>query len=71
MNYNSKNVKCPFYVDNSKTSIKCEGDATQQCIHLFPNAAEKKAHFELFCCGDHKTCKHARNIEKKYDSEVT
>lgn len=71
MNYNSKNAKCPFYVDNTGINIKCEGDATQQCVHLFPTEAEKKVHFDVFCCGDYEACDHAINVGKKYNSEVT
>lgn len=71
MNYQTKNVLCPFYVRDDKRSITCEGQITSTSTNFFGSASEKRVHFYKYCCKDYLRCEHEKNIEKKYNAEVT
>lgn len=71
MNYSDKNVKCPFYKNTDKKSIKCEGIFSNFCINSFSDKEKARVHFTKYCCDDYKKCPVAEIIIKKYVSEVT
>lgn len=71
MNYHDKNVRCPFYFCDSDRTIKCESEIAEQSENVFATKAAKKEHFKKFCCAEYKKCEHEKNLEKKYNSEVT
>lgn len=71
MQYESKNVICPFYIESSGQTIKCEGIFSKICVNKFFDENNKKTHFKRFCCNSYKNCPLEKILEKKYDSAVT
>lgn len=47
--YGEEKVKCPFYKEETKNSIKCEGIFGCTCVHNFASSKEKKNHKEKYC----------------------
>ena len=47
--HGAEKTKCPFYKDETKNSLSCEGIFGCTCIHTFATATEKKHHKEKFC----------------------
>lgn len=68
MQYQSINVKCPYYITHDKKSIKCEAEFGNFVKHSFANSAEQIEHLHCFCYNNYKNCPLAKNIEKKYVS---
>lgn len=71
MNYQDKNVICPFYICTRTRLIKCEGTISEQCQNEFSTVPNRRVHFEKYCCDDYENCPIAKIIIKKYDFEVT
>lgn len=59
---------CPFYKDETKNSLSCEGIFGCNCTHTFMTAEDKKRHKKLFCDAfDYKDCiLYQGVIENKY-----
>lgn len=66
MRYEAVDVKCPFYKDETKNSIKCEGIVSVACINNFDNAREKKKHKAKYCCDQYNSCPLNKSIMLKY-----
>ena len=65
--YGFQDAKCPFYKDETKNSIKCEGTFCESCLQLFSSASQKKQFKERHCnTFDFKNCSHFRNVNRKY-----
>ena len=47
--YGAEKTKCPFYKEETRNSISCEGIFGCSCVHTFATATEKKNHKEKFC----------------------
>ena len=67
MQYGSEKVLCPFYKDETKNSIRCEGVISVACINNFAETDDKKQHLEEYCYTHYKRCPHANALYKKYD----
>ncbi len=67
--YGSALTKCPYYDEESKNNIKCEGTISKTCTHNFKSSAQKRKHKNKFCdTFDFKNCPHFKQIQKKYPS---
>lgn len=64
--YDSVKVKCPFYNDETKNKIKCEGAVSKNCEQNFQTALQKKKHKEKFCDRDYCSCPHYKQVNAKY-----
>lgn len=64
--YGSEDVKCPFYKQETRSAIKCEGDFAESCTYGFKNPDKKKKHKERYCNTDYKKCPHYSEVEAKY-----
>lgn len=62
----SKMAKCPFYVEEDKNTIKCEGLVSTQSIHRFNHKSDKDGHKDKFCNNLYSACKYFQAVEKKY-----
>ena len=67
MQYGSEKVLCPFYKDETRNSIRCEGVISVACISNFAETEQKKQHSEKFCCLHYEECPLAEALYKKYD----
>ena len=67
MDYGTVDVKCPFYKEETKNSICCEGDFGSSCIHIFKSRNYKNKHKEQFCnLFDFKKCSLYQSIFATY-----
>jgi hypothetical protein len=65
-------IECPFYLEEGKGFIKCEGVlAGTVCTHSFPDDF-KKEKFEVSVCSNFggKKCAHHRAVALLYDTGV-
>lgn len=62
-------IQCPFYIEEDKENIKCEGLLPDTvCVHLFANSIKKREYEKNVCCvNGGKKCKHYRNVCILYD----
>lgn len=66
-NYGSQDVKCPFYKNETKNSISCEGIFGCTCIHTFASRIEKKNYKQKYCdVFDFKKCILYKSINSTY-----
>lgn len=66
MQYGSEKVKCPFYKEDTKNSIRCEGVISIACSNNFEAAEKKRQHLELYCEKEYEKCPHAKVLYEKY-----
>ena len=64
--YGSETAKCPFYQDETRNTIKCEGELSQYCVQIFKTADEKKTHKSEYCDSKYVNCVHWKRVYKKY-----
>lgn len=62
----SKAALCPFYVEEDKRTVKCEGLITKVCVHIFKTQDHKKRHKTNYCNACYSQCKHYEEVNKKY-----
>lgn len=66
--YGAESVKCPFYSDETKNTIKCEGTFSAFNAFVFGSAAQKKKHKHKHCNWDYIHCPHYQQVQEKYKS---
>ena len=66
MEYGAELVQCPFYKNESKNSIRCEGVISITCSNNFNTSTEKKKHLEKHCCDKYEDCEIYKVVCKKY-----
>ena len=64
--YGSDKTKCPYYKDESKNSIKCEGDISITTNQNFENSTQKKEHKKIYCDKDYSNCRHYKVVKEKH-----
>lgn len=64
--YGAADVKCPFYHEETRNAIKCEGVFSKTCTFNFENAIKKKKHKEKYCNLNFKKCPHYEKANAKY-----
>ncbi len=64
--YGSANVKCPFYDEETRNKIKCEGVFSKTCDQNFETSIKKKKHKEKYCNKDFYSCPHYKQVRPKY-----
>lgn len=67
--HKAKCVKCPFYREDKRDTIKCEGTIPDSnSINTFLRHEDKKLQMTLFCEEDYQKCEHYRAvIAAKYE----
>ena len=71
-NYGAEKTKCPFYKDETKNTISCEGIFGCGCVHTFSTAPEKRTHKEKYCNKfDFKNCILYQSIFSTYKKHPT
>ena len=55
MDYGAVNVLCPFYKDETRNSIRCEGIVSDACVNNYADVNGKRAHKRNYCCSSSKT----------------
>lgn len=71
MEYISKYVICPFYIQSGKRDIKCEGLTQGSITQTFDTVTDTKAFLKQHCCNTYKDCQIEKILEKKYVDKVT
>lgn len=66
MDYGSVDVVCPFYKDETKNKIRCEGIVSVACTNNFTDAIKKTQHYKRYCCSEYESCPLAIVLNKKY-----
>lgn len=64
--WESKMVECPFYIEEDKRTITCEGAVSMRCIQQFKTHLEKENQKYSYCNACYKQCTHFQAVEKKY-----
>lgn len=62
----SKLAKCPFYIDEDKNIIRCEGLVSTQAIQRFDHCVDKDKHKRKHCNENYENCLFFQSVEKKY-----
>lgn len=61
--YNAKSVKCPFYKEDKRNTIKCEGTIPDSnSINTFIRHDDKKIQMALFCEKSFEKCEQFRAV---------
>lgn len=66
MNYGDEKILCPFYINENKASIKCEGINCFQEILVFESVSAKRRHMNKFCENKYSECHHYNRVNEKY-----
>ena len=64
--YKSNLVKCPFYKDETKNTIRCEGIFSEAIQSNFELTKSKKAFRNECCCCDYRRCPIFILVDEKY-----
>ena len=70
--WRDKFVKCPFYSQNVKNKIVCEGLISRTTLHIvFVRDEDKKSYLNALCCSikGYHNCPYAKILEEKYNDE--
>lgn len=63
-------VVCPFYTDEEKQMIRCEGLEKDTSIHLaFASHEQLRSYKKRYCNVQYCGCRIAQMLEGKYDAE--
>lgn len=66
--YKDVEILCPFYKEQAKQSISCEGLVDDSTIKLWFNYPKAKClHAQVFCQKKYKNCEIYSILEKKYE----
>ena len=66
MVYGSVDVKCPFYKDETKNTIRCEGIFSSAVSNNFETSTHKEKHKVECCCTRYQDCVLYRAVYAKY-----
>lgn len=66
MVYGSQDVKCPFYKDETRNTIRCEGIFSNAISNNFERALKKNSHKSTYCCKDYQSCPLYKSVYAKY-----
>lgn len=64
--YGSQKTKCPFYKDETKNSIRCEGDFSITVNQNFENSTQKKEYKKQCCDEDFSKCRHYKDVKSNH-----
>ena len=65
-NYGAEYVKCPFYREETKNTLKCEGEFSETCTFTFQHRQNKNLHKAKYCKTEYCKCPHFLKVRKKY-----
>ena len=64
--YGSESVGCPFYNNETKNTVKCEGAFSVFTVFVFGSALQKKKHKQKYCNWDYIHCPNYQKVNEKY-----
>ena len=65
-------TKCPYYLGESKLSIRCECDEEKACqVYKFSSEEDKQDFQRHFCYLPSGWCNHAKRMKKYYDLRIS
>lgn len=64
--YGAEHVQCPFYEDETKNTLKCEGEFSQSCTFVFLSSTKKNNHKFKYCNQKYNLCPHFKRVREKY-----
>ena len=64
--YKSNLIKCPFYKEETKNTIRCEGIVSEALQNNFRETKNKKIFRKRFCCNNYEKCPLFQSINSKY-----
>lgn len=67
MSRDAKEVKCPFYKDETSHAIRCEGIISEACNNNFRGPQIKKAHKDKYCNNGYEECEYGKSVMRKYE----
>ena len=68
---NDAAVLCPFYKEEGKTSLVCEGQDDSMKMHIVFNPPVKKQAFkQRYCEGCYEKCKWAETLYRLWDERL-
>lgn len=67
----AKNAVCPFYVEQSNKTIRCEGIVSHTLINAFKSGKKRDMHLDRFCNSfNYAGCAIARQLLKEYEKKT-
>lgn len=66
MKFTSISVLCPFYRDETKNTIRCEGLFSEALSNNFESVETKRDYKNKCCCSQYTDCKLYSLLESKY-----
>jgi hypothetical protein len=61
-------IQCPYYRDEERQVMRCEGLEAGGCLHLgFPDRYKMRHYKQTYCRADWPTCLIAQLLNDKYD----
>lgn len=66
VSYGSEEVLCPFYDEETRNTLKCEGVFSKTCNQNFLTSVQKKNHKAKYCNKDYFSCPHFKQVNNKY-----
>lgn len=67
MTWDSGRIICPFFKNDTKNSIKCEGIESSSLINCFEGSTQKKQYVKEYCAGNPDKCQLSQILQKKYE----
>lgn len=65
--YNDYRVMCPFYKDEGRNDINCEGAVADSTTRLCFNKRQPMLRYKIdYCCNKWQSCAIAKGLETKY-----
>ena len=66
--YRSSYVRCPYYIDDTRNSIQCEGiGCADKTTSGFVSSRDCTEFFEVYCCNYCEDCPIYKIINDKYE----
>lgn len=67
--YESVNVKCPFYKEDARNQIRCEGicETSTSTVHMFRDQKTRLKYQKKYCEARYKDCPCFRQNMTKYE----
>jgi hypothetical protein len=65
--YDSYKVRCPFFRDITKNTLRCEGIISETITNNFALRSKNREHQLKYCQTDYEECPLYKILIKKYD----
>lgn len=65
--YDDKFIKCPFFISENSSALKCEGGICQQQIYIFSSTSGKRKYKQKYCTNRYCECKNYKEVSGEYE----